>query len=298
MMTLYYSPHLWCIVCLLFAIGCDKNNALCLNDNTEAKGKWEACQLSCVQKNQKACAQLKTLEAHFVKTHAPTTSPDREGLRVTIETIIKLNAEGKTGPAIALAKQLELKDPQAFFSDYYDAKTAKRLTDEYNSKPIKLYALPNALALQGKTHGRKTILTDVHTQPKDPSSTLLQHLAIYKAKKPIKLYTLRLVQEKAQTGFALWSFIHDGSGFKYLGKMRHIETYPPTDKTQIATRDLPMKQVESLLAQNPTLLNKELQEAIKNAKANTANQAKDAIKKIVSPNKDKKTPEVQNEDKK
>lgn len=286
-------------ISLSLLLGCDKDRSLCLSKDNDASGKWKACKLSCLRKISDACTKQTELTSYYLKKYSTPPSNTRGGLRAHIQQIMVMEEQGKHGAAVALAKDLELPDPDSFFAGYFEPGMAKRLAEEYKKQPLKLYALPTALRVQQKEHRRTQVLTNKHASIDDQSSTLLQHLALSKAKRPLILYSFKLIEPKANDGFVLWSFVHDGQTFRYVGKMRTIEPYPPTDETQMATRELPMKQVEALLATNENVLNAEMKKTLEEVKKQTKADLKKALfdkkdpSKTPIPRKDvpKKTPE-------
>ena len=96
------------------------------------------------------------------------------------------------------------------------------------------------------------MLTNVIESVDDDGATYPQHLALkeYKGQPPLKLYTIRLVNEHETAGWALRSFIHDGQQFRFVGPMTRAEDNPPDDERLKAMRELPMRNVRQLMSEN------------------------------------------------
>ena len=244
----------------VLALACDRPGPTCKALRDQSQTRWDACELACAQRDEDACATLRELGLTLERAHPISAfEADRAGLRKLFESIIAAHQRGELAVAQAMARQLELPDPGGFFASRFGAQRGAALTRELERSPLKLYALPKAMASE-HTRGRKVLLTDELISEQDEGATYTQHLALKldQGQPKLKLYTLRMAREREEDGFALWSFIHDGQQFRYVGKLLHLEDHPPTDESLRAMRELPMRKVRHLLSQNPMMTLDEL----------------------------------------
>lgn len=232
--------------------GCDRPESVCARTEGTAQARLDACELGCAKRDDDSCKTLRELEAKLEAEHPITSYKDsREELRRLMEDLVKKHDGGERAIARAMARQLTLPDAKDYFTQHFGAAKGAALARELESSPLKLYALPQALSNEHKK-GRKVILTNVIESAEDDGATYPQHLAIkeYKGQPPLKLYTVRLVNQSEVAGWALRAFIHDGQQFRFVGPMTRAEDNPPDDERLKAMRELPMRHVRQLMSEN------------------------------------------------
>jgi hypothetical protein len=142
---------------------------------------------------------------------APRSYPDGEaGLRA-------LAADATATPA--LADSLNLPDPLAFFSAHFPLDVAARLADEYRAQPP---GLGRFLAAQ-KADGRTELRVEKFERADDPDAVGYQEHALAAMTTPIPLYSLRLRAPGQRNGRHVYSFVHDGGQWRYVGPMKQVK---------------------------------------------------------------------------
>jgi hypothetical protein len=118
-----------------------------------------------------------------------------------------------------LGDSLVLPDPLAFFSAHFPLEVAARLADEYKAQPPGLAAF---LATQ-KKQGRTELRVEKFERADDPDAVGYQEHALAAMTAPIPLYSLRLRAPGQRNGRHLYSFVHDGGQWRYLGPMKQVK---------------------------------------------------------------------------
>lgn len=235
---------------------CNRAESRCARAEGATQERMDACELGCAKKDEDSCQTLKQLEAELERAHPISGfNADRQGLAKLINELAQKHSGGQRAIARAMARQLKLPAPQDYFTQHYGQPKGALLARELERSPLKLYALPAAIATE-QAKGRTEVLTNAIIDAKDDGATYPQQLAIqaYQGQPPLTLYTVRLVRPKDQDGFALWSFIHDGQQFRYIGQQLQIEDYPPEDDSQKAMRQLPMRAVKQMMGEQEKTL--------------------------------------------
>lgn len=161
-------------------------------------------------------------------TAAPPTYPDTtKGLESLVSALVEATQQDDPNQKARLLDSIRLPDP-TWFRESFDQKVADRLIEEY--KPMydgigHLLTVLQPLIAQGPIVAE----AEEFTKAEAPGATGYQSAALSAAKKPIKLYSVRLSTPDRKRTFHLWSFVHLNGTFRFVGKMRRAVDKPPTE---------------------------------------------------------------------
>ncbi len=228
-------------------LGCDPMREPCLSEQgAQDTSRWRACVASCERGTDASCARADALRAALHTPPERAYPADRDGLRALVHDILSAQQAGDSAQAHRLANSLTLRDPDAWFGAHFSPDMARRLVADFHKSQRPLYAMADAIA-QEHNLGKRDLIIGQHSRPGDLDSNLLQHLALQAMTDLTPLYTVRLVTPGDAVGFALWSFIHDGQGFRYVGRMAAVDMAPAQDEQEQALRELPLSRVREVL---------------------------------------------------
>lgn len=119
------------------------------------------------------------------------------------------------------AQTLVLPEPKKWFGETFGAEKASDLSNEYNGVLKKAGGADGLAQFIGKQVGLgKTDITVFLVDKRTRKGG--QRLAQESALRPLPLYSVRFKRPGATHGMTLWSFVHDGEAFRFVGKMRGL----------------------------------------------------------------------------
>src|SRR5688572_10336674 len=142
---------------------------------------------------------------------------------------------GDQDRAQTLAASLELPDPDAWFEQHFPPEIAARLAAEYaplRGRVGELSARLRDLLAAGNT----LLAVERFDDPGNVDATGYQSLALRAMTHDAPLYSVRLRKDGEGEGFHIWSFIHDGESFRWIGKLRAITGQKPADPDPLELR--------------------------------------------------------------
>ena len=135
--------------------------------------------------------------------------------------------------------------PKKWFDSHFDGDTARALKAEY-AKAARMYGGLGAEVAKQKGFGKIKLVVAIHTKAVDPTATGWQNAALQRMTKPTPLYSMRMMQPNAQTGFSLLSFVYTEGRFAFAGKLSALHD----PKGDLATKVLcttPIGKMEKIL---------------------------------------------------
>ena len=119
---------------------------------------------------------------------------------------------------------LALPDAKEYFKLHFDDGVADRLTKTYDEAAEHLPELSDVLKTE-LDKGRTKAVVEAFDDPDDRKAVGFQSIALREMRNPTPVYSVRLVGKDDETGsFHIWSFVHDGKAFRWVGKMANVRT--------------------------------------------------------------------------
>lgn len=159
----------------------------------------------------------------------PAAEKTPAALRKTLDRLV-----GAPDPSseAQLAKDLVLEDPSAFFTRTFGAEVGARLATSYQAESARVASFAKIIRLNQINHGRHKTIIEEFTDPEDPRATGLQARALAAMSEPTPLYSVRFTALKKSGELHLFSFVHDGVRFRYVGPL--VELAGASSKDGIA----------------------------------------------------------------
>lgn len=152
--------------------------------------------------------------------------PTESGLAKLMGQLNRSIASGDGAEYERLMRSLRLPDHEAWFREHFRERAARRLAEEY--EPIHEEIGQMKGVLEGYLDkGLKNIEPYKFGDPEAPSATGYQSRALEAMTDPVPLYSVRLSDETRDKAFHLWSFVHVGGTFRFVGKMKEIVREDP-----------------------------------------------------------------------
>jgi hypothetical protein len=92
--------------------------------------------------------------------------------------------------------------------------------------------------------GRTKVTVTRVEKPNDRNGTGYQSNAIKKMVSPVALYHVEFDEPNSDEGYSLWSFIHDGTSFRFVGKMKRVS--PPSSEDMDVLGEARMSDVDKM----------------------------------------------------
>jgi hypothetical protein len=152
-----------------------------------------------------------------------------EGLRELIVDILEAAGRGDRAEAFALADGLRLEDPQAFFGGVFGAQLGDELAADYTAAAERIREIVPLLR-EVAAAGEAEVLVEAFEEPSE-RAVGYQSRALERMLVPTTLYSVRFARPDEGRGFHLWSFVHDGTSFRWAGKMQRAtdDDVPPVE---------------------------------------------------------------------
>jgi len=165
---------------------------------------------------------------------APTVSAPatEDGLASVFRSLLEDIRAGNNAHIDEQLRSLALPDPAGFFAAHFPAEMATRLAEDYTGKTSHLVEIADLLRSQ-LDKGRDRIVVEKFDAQEDPRALGYQNLALKQMTDRIPLYSVRIVGQGEDAGFHLWSFIHDGGQFRWVGKLKDVKPGMDADKDRL-----------------------------------------------------------------
>lgn len=153
----------------------------------------------------------------------------------------------------ALTKDFALPDAKAWFEKTFGPEAGARLHAEYEAMPMKDWSKGwPELRKMIVDQQRGTLATSRHTSAEDDMATGHQANALRAMKQPVALYRIQLTRADGEKSFTLWSFVHEGGTFRFIGKTKQAKPVEPgADKSVDSAVDmlgeLPIRRARELM---------------------------------------------------
>ncbi len=158
---------------------------------------------------------------------AKTYPATAEGLKQQLEDIHAAIEAGKDAEAKALVAEWKLPDHGAWFKKTFGDARGAKLDAEY-SKLVGLVPQLRGLVAKRYEKGQKQIVIRKIDNPGSMDARGLQAKALRAMKSKVTLWDVSFVKPGDELGYSLWSFVHVGGKFRFIGKMRGLNDKPPT----------------------------------------------------------------------
>lgn len=181
----------------------------------------------------------------------PVAYPEsKKALEQLIGDLVAAVEAGDRGQATRLVESFELMDYQGWFAEHFGDELGARLAASYEPAVGRFDQLLGILE-ELVEKGHDEIGIERFTTVRDKDAVLLQNLALGAQKKRGALYSVRLVNPKADADepsrvFHLWSFIHHDGSFRWVGKLKEVapEDEDAVDDDGRDRRELRMRELE------------------------------------------------------
>lgn len=144
---------------------------------------------------------------------------------------VAIQSEDEPATGLMMAS-LRLQDPDAWMSRTFGNELGKTLSAEYKPQSEEIGVLAQVLREQFDK-GLTEVDIGRYQTNENPSATGYQSAALSKMVAAAPLYSVRLYSEDHKQVFHVWSFIHDGESFRFVGKLRAV-----AEKKALGGRDL------------------------------------------------------------
>ena len=150
------------------------------------------------------------------------------GLRDMMADLVRAHRRDEAGARSRAEAVLALPGAAAWFNERFGAEIGKHLLREYEVYGHGFAEFPRLITDQGTKYGRKTFVVDMISAATDEKATGFQARAIEAMKKKQPLFTFRL-RGAGKPDFVLYSFVHDGVSFRYVGRLARFNGKLPND---------------------------------------------------------------------
>jgi hypothetical protein len=158
-----------------------------------------------------------------------------DGLRRLLEDLLDaVRADDRT-KIDRLTGSLQLEDPKAWFNDIFGNELGDKLTADYQEVAGafgQLESLFDGLLEAGQTN----VAVERFHEAGDPNATGYQNLALAAMRNNSPLYSARFTADDQAAGFHLWSFVYDGGGFRWVGKLKAVYSGKRSDPDLLELR--------------------------------------------------------------
>ena len=159
----------------------------------------------------------------------PAYEANGAGLKQLLTDVLEARGAKQDDRTYVLTESLRLRDYESWFKERFGPKRGPELAADYKIQFDDIEQLAVTLEkLRG--NGRTQISVEKFEGPEDSAATGYQVAALRAMKPPVPLYSVRLKNADGKKSFHIWSFVHDGKSFRYVGKMKPIARPKLTDK--------------------------------------------------------------------
>lgn len=159
----------------------------------------------------------------------PEYPANAAGLKALLTELLEARKAGDADKSYVLTESLRLRDYETWFTERFGAKRGPELAADYKKQFDDIQLLADTVQSL-RDNGRTEINVEHFEGPEDSRATGYQVRALRAMQPPVPLYSVRLVDDKGKNSFHIWSFVHDGKSFRYVGKMKPIARPEMTKK--------------------------------------------------------------------
>lgn len=153
---------------------------------------------------------------------APAYENSADGLKKLMADIMAaVKADDKT-KGESLLKALALPNPDKWFVETFGDETGKKLAEDYNKNVSTLADELGKMFAQAIKKEQTEITVLKIEKADDENATGAQKDALKAMKKPVVLYTVKLIKKGEERGISLWSLAYVDNGFRLIGKLRGL----------------------------------------------------------------------------
>ena len=149
----------------------------------------------------------------------PAYPASEDGLRALLDDLLAAAARGDRTGAYELADGLRLPDARAYFTEVFGEELGAELAGDYTELADRLRELV-PLLWELTSADDAELRVEAYDRAGD-GAVGYQARAFERMRSPTPLYSVR-VPRGGDPGFHLWSFVHDGDAFRWVGKMRAV----------------------------------------------------------------------------
>lgn len=164
-----------------------------------------------------------------IKDTYPATT---DGLRDMMADMVRAHRRDEAAARARAEAVLLLPNAEAWFAKHFGADAARHLAKEYQIYGHGFAEFPRMITQQGEKYGRKQFVVDMISDPTNPKATGFQARAIQAMTERAPLFAFRLRGE-GKSDFVLYNFVHDGTTFRYVGRMARLDGKLPKNHKEL-----------------------------------------------------------------
>lgn len=143
------------------------------------------------------------------------------GLESLIDDLVAARAAGDEDRAYQLTASLRLDGYEAWFADQFGDALGARLASDYERQRADIGLMVRTVS-ELRENGRTETQIEKFDSAADQKAVGYQSKALAKMKRKVPLFSVRLHAPGDERSFHIWSFIHLGGTFRYVGKMKAV----------------------------------------------------------------------------
>jgi hypothetical protein len=151
-----------------------------------------------------------------------------EGLKQLIGDLMGAIQSGARGRAARLAASLKLPDADGWFRATFGPRLGARLAGDYRPEAARIAEL--VPLLRSLAEQNRTVIDVARFDAGAAGAVGYQRRALARMRRKTRLYSARLRRPTDAVGFHLWSFVHDGTSFRWVGKMKGVAGDNPSPR--------------------------------------------------------------------
>jgi len=155
------------------------------------------------------------------KVAEPGYPNNAAGLTALLTDLLAARQAGEKDRTYSLTESLRLRDYETWFNARFGAELGARLTADYKIQFDDILGLADAIESL-RDDGRPELSVERFEGSEDTKAVGYQVAALKAMKQPVALYSVRLRAAGKKKTFHIWSFVHDGKSFRYVGKMKPV----------------------------------------------------------------------------
>lgn len=144
-----------------------------------------------------------------------------DGLKSLIDDLVAARAAKDDDRAYQLTASLRLEDYKTWFAEQFGDALGAKLASDYERQQGDIGLLVGTLA-ELRADGRTKTEIEKFDSAADQKAVGYQSKALAKMKRKVPLFSVRLHAPGDERSFHVWSFIHLGGTFRYVGKMKAV----------------------------------------------------------------------------
>jgi hypothetical protein len=165
-------------------------------------------------------------QAPVVLPAEPIYPDSVQGLESLMTALVKALQDDDATEKSRLLMSLQLPDPRGWFQQVFGAQLAPRLVAEHERTRSGIGWLASHIKGRIDT-GLVVIHAERFEAPGQSAAVGYQSAALAKMVQRVPLYSVRFSTPDGNKTWHVWSFVHQHGTFRYVGKMRKVESRPP-----------------------------------------------------------------------